>query len=61
MKKYGEFVLIDSLAKTYNYTHDQAFDLSWREAYTMLALNREQKYIEAKAGEIKRAADKVSK
>ena len=61
MKKYGEFILVDSLAKTYNYTHDEVFNLSWREAYTMIALNREQKYIDAKAGEMKRAADKVSK
>ena len=59
MDKYGEFVIVDSLAKTYGYTHDQVFDLSWREAFTMVALNREQQYIESRAAELKRQADKL--
>lgn len=57
MKKYKEFPLIDSLARTYSYTHEQAFNLSWREAYTMIALNREQAYIEHVASEMKRKSE----
>lgn len=58
MQKYGEFVIIDNLAIRYNYTHDQVFDLSWREAYTMIALGREQQYIESRASEMKREHEK---
>jgi len=58
MDKYGEFVLVDSLALKYGYTHEQVFNLSWREAFTMLALGREQQYIEARASDLKRQADK---
>ncbi|GAG36376.1 unnamed protein product [marine sediment metagenome] len=58
MKKYGEFAMLDSLAIKYNYTHDQVFNLSWREAYTMMALGREQLYIETKASEMKRESEK---
>ena len=58
MEKYGEFVLIDSIAQKYGYTHDQVFNLSWREVFTMVALGREQAYIENRATELKRQADK---
>jgi len=58
MDKYGEFVLIDKIAKHYSYTHEQVFNLSWREAYTIIALNREQAYIEHKATEAKRESEK---
>lgn len=57
MKKYGEFVLIDHLATKYNYTHQDAFELSWRTAYTIAALGREQAYVESVATEMKRKAD----
>ena len=54
MNKYGEFAMLDKIAKEYGYSHDQVFNLSWREAYTITALNAERSYIEAKAGEMKR-------
>ena len=54
MDKYGEFAMLDKIAKIYGYTHEQVFNLSWREAYTIHALNKEQQYIELKAGELKR-------
>jgi len=56
--KYGEFALVDSLAKTYNYTHEQVFKLSWTEAMTMIAYNREYNYVDAKAREFSRKANK---
>jgi len=58
MDKYGEFIIIDKLAKDYGYTHDEAFNLSWRQAYTIIALNREQAYIEYKSAELKRESEK---
>ena len=58
MDKYGEFVLIDKLARDYAYTHDEAFDLSWRQAYTIICLGREQSYIEYKSSELKRESEK---
>ncbi len=55
--KYGEFTYIDLLATTYNYTHDQVFNLSWSEAMTMLAYNKEKDYVEQKVRQIQDAAD----
>lgn len=49
LEKYGEFPLIDKLAKEYNYTHEQAYNLPWRVAYTIMALGRETSYIENEA------------
>ncbi len=59
MEKYGEFVFIDRIAKEYKYTHDQVFNMSWREVYTILALNREQGYIEHKVDELKREHERL--
>ena len=53
-------MLLDRIAKDYGYTHDQVFDLSWREAYTIHALNLERNYIEIKSGEMKRDHEKHS-
>ena len=61
MKKYGEFAMLDKIAKDYNYTHDQVFDLSWREVITILALNNERAYIESRAGKMKRDHEKNMK
>lgn len=58
MVKYGEFAMIDKIAKDYAYTHDEVFDLSWREVFTIIALNSERAYIEARAGKLKREAEK---
>ncbi len=55
MDKYGEFALIDTIASKYSYTHDQVFNLSWREAFTIIALGRERAYIEARVQELKSA------
>ncbi len=57
MKKYGEFTLVDRIAKEYNYTHDQVFDLSWREAYTIIALGNERQYIESRAMALKQQSE----
>ncbi len=56
--KYGEFAYIDLLAITYSYTHDQVFNLSWSEAMTMLAYNKEKDYVEQKVRQIQEAANK---
>lgn len=58
MDKYGEFPIVNKLAKEYAYTHDQVFNLSWREAYTILALDKEQRYIEYMATNMKSEANK---
>ena len=47
MAKFGEFTLIDTMCLNYNYTHEQAFNLSWSEFMTIIALGREKAYIEA--------------
>jgi len=52
---------VDKIAKDYGYTHEQVFNLSYREAYTIIALNREQFYIEQKTSELKRESEKQSK
>ncbi len=51
-------MLIDKIAKDYNYTHDEVFDLTWREAYTIHALTLERNYVESRAGELKREHEK---
>lgn len=53
MNKFGEFTVINKLARDYNYTHAEAFDLPWRVAYTILALDKTQGYIEYRAQELK--------
>ncbi len=58
LNKYGEFSYIDLLATTYNYTHDQVFALSWSEAMTMLAYNKEKDYVQQKVNQIQEAANK---
>ncbi len=58
MVKYGEFVIIDRIAGNYNYKHAEVFEMSWRDVYTIMALNREQAYIEYKATELKRESEK---
>jgi len=58
LDKFGEFPLIDFLASTYNYTHEQVFLLSWSEALTMIAYNREKAYVNHKAQDIYREANK---
>lgn len=45
LDKYGEWALIDSIAMQYSYTHDEVFALSWGEAMTIIAYNRERAYI----------------
>lgn len=50
--------MLDKIAKDYGYTHDQVFNLSWREAYTIHALNLERNYIDAKVSELKTEHDK---
>jgi len=55
LKKYGEWILIDKIARTYSYSHDEVFALSWTEAMTIIAYNKESNYIEHKANEYKRA------
>jgi len=58
LKKYGEFLMLDKIAKDYGYTHAEVFKLSWREAYTIHALNLERSYIEARTSELKSEHDK---
>ena len=58
LKKYGEWVLVDKIARTYSYSHDEVFALSWTEALTIIAYNRESNYVEHKTNEIKRELNK---
>jgi len=60
LNKYGEFIIIDKIAKEYGYSHDDVFNLSWREVYTIVALSREQAYIEAKATRLKSDNDNIN-
>ncbi len=46
LDKYGEFVVLDTLCLNYNYTHEQAFHLSWSEVMTIIALNKDKSYID---------------
>ena len=57
-KKYGEFVIIDSLAKQYSYSHEDVFKLSWGECMNLVAYNREYSYVENKAREYSRKSAK---
>ena len=56
-EKYGEFPIIDKIAAKYSYSHDQVFNLSWREVFTMVALGREEAYVENLANEMKRNSE----
>jgi len=58
LKKYGEWILLDKIAKMYSYSHDEAFALSWSEAMTIICYNRESAYVENKCNEIKRSISK---
>lgn len=58
LNHFGDWAIIDSLCKTYNYKHDEVFVLSWAEVMTMTAYNRELSYVEANSLEIKRKAEK---
>jgi hypothetical protein len=58
LNKYGDFTIVNKLAKDYNYTHEDAFNLSWRVAFTILALDKEQLYIETRAAEMAREKNK---
>ena len=44
--KFGNFGILNKLAKDYNYTHAEVFDLSWRLAYTIMAYDKTQNYVE---------------
>ena len=59
LEKFGEFAHIDSLAKTYGYSHEQVFKLSWSEVMTFIYYNKEYSYVESVAHDIKLAAEKV--
>ncbi len=47
LDKYGEFLVIDTLCLNYNYTHEQAFNLSWSEVMTIIAINKDKSYTDA--------------
>lgn len=54
MKPHGDFVTIDTLVKTYPaYNHDDVFNLTVSEVYSMTLLNRQQAYISSRANEIR--------
>jgi len=57
LDKYGDFALIDMIARNYTYTHNQVAELSWREVMNITALSRERAYVEAKTYEIKRSSE----
>ena len=61
MQQFGEFTHIDKMAREYNYTHDQAFDLSWSEFMTILVLNRRRESVEYKFSELKKAANATNR
>jgi hypothetical protein len=44
--KFGEFGIVNRIAKDYGYTHAEVFDLSWRLAYTIMSYDKTQSYVE---------------
>lgn len=58
LEKFGEWSLIDSVCKNYNYKHDEVFKLSWREVMTMIYYNRELKYIEDRVSDMQKKKNK---
>ena len=58
LQQFGQFVHIDRLALDYNYTHEQAFDLSWSEVMTIIVLGRRRDVVDYRYQEIKSAAER---
>ena len=55
---FGEFTIVDSIAREYIYTHDQVTELSWSEVMTIIVLRKKRAAIETRAQETYRAANK---
>ena len=53
MKPFKGVMLIDSLAKRYNYTHEQAFNLPLAEAYLFIFKDKTERYLQERMSEIK--------
>ena len=53
--------MLDSLCKTYGYSHEEVFKLSWVEAMTMVLYNREYNYVDFRATEMTRKQQKAKK
>ena len=55
LEKWGDFILIDQLCKTYpQYTHDNIFDMELITVNNLIILNREMAYVNSKTQEIQR-------
>lgn len=55
LEKWGDFILIDQLCKTYpQYTHDNIFDMELITVNNLIILNREMTYVNSKTQEIQR-------
>lgn len=61
MAQFGEFIHIDKMAMKYNYTHDDAFNLTWAEFMTILVLNRKREGVESRFLDIKRKSNDRNK
>ena len=61
LEQFGEFVHIDKMAREYNYTHSEAFELSWSEFITIIVLSRRREVVEHRFSEIKRKANESNK
>ena len=55
LEKWGDFVLIDQLCKTYpQYTHDDIWEMEVIFVNNLILLNRESGYVNSKTQEIQR-------
>ncbi len=50
---YGDFANIDHIALVYNYTHAEAFSLSWSELMTIIVLGRRRAAVEYRYHELR--------
>jgi len=61
MDPHKYILMIDSLARDYNYTHDEAFNLSVSEAFTYLVIGKKRDYIKSKSEQLQKTMEKPSK
>ena len=60
LDRFGDFVIIDSLVKTYKgvYSHDDIFNMEIPLVHNLILLNKELSYIESNTNDIQRKLKK---
>ena len=63
LEKFGDFVIIDNLVKTYGgaYTHDNIFDMDVVLVHNMILLNKMNAYIESRKADAEQDILKAKK